>query len=277
MSFEQYFAAGVVFLYSLGTLGQFLAMLSKRPFVRIAANWLTLTGFALHTFLAGHTFAGHSLEELSSAYFLQLLAWCIILVYLCAWLLLRLRILAISAAPLALVLCAISMRSSPDMSPSLPGDFSALFFTLHISALFVSGALMALAFGAGVLFMYMNRKLKNKAPINNYTFDLPSLTAFDAVNRYAVIIGFPLYTLGLMAGFIWAPLFFQAIENPKVIVSLFVWALYALLFYERLALGYRGRKTAVMVIVIFAISALSLGIDYTVSHHSTLLTNPGHE
>lgn len=275
MSFEQYFAAGVVLLYSLGTLGQFLGMLSHRPVIRVAANWLTLAGFALHTFLAGHTFASHDLEELSSAYFLQLLAWFIILVYLGAWMLLRLRVLAISAAPLALVLCAISMRSSPEMN--LPSDFSALFFTLHISALFISGALMALAFGAGVLFMYMNRKLKTKAPINNYTFDLPSLNAFDAVNRYAVIIGFPLYTLGLMAGFIWAPLFFQAIENPKVLLSLFVWALYALLFYERLALGYRGRKTAVMVIIIFTISALSLGIDYTVSHHSTLLSTPGHE
>ena len=101
MSFEQYCAAGVVLLYSLGTLGQFLGMLSHRPFIRVAANWFTLAGFALHTFLAGHTFAGHDLEELSSAYFLQLLAWFIILVYLGAWLLLRLRVLAISAAPLA--------------------------------------------------------------------------------------------------------------------------------------------------------------------------------
>ena len=277
MTFEIYLAAGVILCYSLGTLGQFLGMLSKRPAVRSIANGLTLLGFALHSIITVSVFAGHSLEELSSAYFLQLFAWCIILAYIGAWLLLRVRILSLTAAPLALVLCIISLQSAPNTGMSLPSDLSGLFFTLHISALFASGGLLALAFGAGLLFVYMDKKLKQKAPITDYTRDMPSLSTFDTVNRYAVILGFPLYTLGLMAGFIWAPIFAQAIENPKVLLSLFIWALYALLFYQRLALGYRGRKTAVMAILIFAVSALSFGIDYTVAHHSTLFASPEHE
>ena len=277
MTFETYLAIGVILLYSLGTLGQFLGMLSKRPAVRISANWLTFGGFVLHTIIAGRVFASHSLEELTSAYFLQLLAWCIILVHLCAWRLLRLRALSLTAAPLALILCAVSMRTAPASGMFLPSELSGLFFTLHVSALFISGGLLALAFGAGLLFVYMDRKLKQKAPITNYTKDMPSLSTFDTINRYAVILGFPLYTLGLMAGLIWAPIFSQAIENPKVLLSLFIWALYALLFYQRLALGYRGRKTAVMVIMIFAISVLSFGIDDTVTHHSALLSKPDHE
>ena len=86
-----------------------------------------------------------------------------------------------------------------------------------------------------------------------------------------MVAGFPLYTLGLMSGFIWAPMAAAVVENPKVLLSLLVWFLYALFFYQRTALRYRGRKTAIMAIVIFAISALSFGIDYAMFHHSRQL------
>ena len=87
-----------------------------------------------------------------------------------------------------------------------------------------------------------------------------------------MVVGFPLYTLGLMSGFIWAPMAKAVAENPKVLLSLFIWFLYALFFYQRTALRQRGRKTAIMAIVIFTISALSFGVDYTMSsHHSSQL------
>ena len=100
---------------------------------------------------------------------------------------------------------------------------------------------------------------------------MPSLSTYDKVNYIAVVVGFPLFTLGLMSGFIWAPIAQGLTGSPKVLYSLFVWFLYALLFYQRTALGYRGRKTAVMAIIIFLISALSMGIDISMSHHSEQL------
>jgi ABC-type uncharacterized transport system permease subunit len=197
------------------------------------------------------------------------LAWVIMFISLCLWFRMGLRILLLAATPLALALSALSLRSSPAVF--LPSNLSGLFITLHISALFLSGGLLTLAFCAGLLFVYLDRRLKRKIPGTIFNKDFPSLSAFDAVNRYAVLAGFPLYTLGLTAGFIWGPLFSQAIESPKVLLSLFIWALYALLFYQRTALGFRGRRTAVMAMAIFAVSALSFGIDYTLSHHSALL------
>ncbi|MDR2161565.1 MAG: cytochrome c biogenesis protein [Desulfovibrio sp.] len=270
MTFEHITAIGLVFLYSLGALGLFFGTLSKRRAVNAAADILTLAAFLLNTLAAIYFFAVQSLDALSASAAPQLLAWAIVFISLCARLLLRLRILTLTATTLALVLCVLSLRSSPT-ALVLPDNLSALFLTLHISALFASGGLLALAFGAGLLFVHMDRKLKRKAPATVFSQDLPSLSSFDTVNRYAVLAGFPLYTLGLTAGFLWGPLFSQAIENPKVLLSLFIWALYALLFYQRMALGYRGRKTAVMAIAIFTISALSFGIDYSLSHHSALL------
>lgn len=270
MTFEKMLALGVVFLYSLGTLSTFLGALSKRRLIKVAANWLTLTGFAAHTVLTITTFALHSMDELSAGYFMQLLAWCIIFVYLCAWRWLRLPFLALTASPLALLLCGLSMRQGQS-GGVLPENLVGLFLGLHVWSLFLSVGLLAMAFGAGLLFMYMDRQIKRKNPITEFVRELPSLSTFDKVNQAAVVVGFPLYTLGLMSGFIWAPMLAQTAQNPKVILSLFIWFLYALLFYQRMALGYRGRKTAIMVVVIFAISALSVGIDFTVSHHSTIL------
>jgi len=271
MDIEKLLSISVIFLYSLGAFGIVLGTLASRRALQTAANRLTLAGFALHTLLLAMTFFRQDhMVELPAGYFMQLLAWCLILFYLAAWRWLRFPFLGLTAAPLALLLTILSMRLSRVQS-LLPEHLSALFFGLHIWALYLSIGLLTMAFGAGLLFIYTERRLKRKAPLAGFTKNLPSLSTYDKVNYVAVIAGFPLYTLGLMSGFIWAPMAQSVVENPKVLLSLFVWMLYAVLFYQRMALRYRGRKTAVMAIAIFVICALSFGIDYTLTHHSSQL------
>lgn len=270
MDFEKLLSFSVIFLYSFGTFGILLGTLAMRRPLKNAANMLALAGFFLHSLSLANLFLTSGMDNLSTGHFMQLLAWCLILLYLAAWRWLRLPFLGLTAAPLALLLYCISMRLVADGS-LLPEHLSGLFFGLHIWALYLSLGLLAMAFGSGLLFIYSERKLKKKTRPADFTQDMPSLAALDKVNMIAVIVGFPLYTLGLMSGFIWAPMAMQIVENPKTLLSLFVWFLYALLFYQRTALRYRGRKTALMAIAIFGISALSFGIDYTFFHHSSRL------
>lgn len=271
MDIEKLLSLSVIGIYSLGVLGIVLGTLSMRHVLKTAANRLTLAGFALHTLLLILVFfQRESLTDLSAGYFMQLLAWCLILLYLAAWRWLRFPFLGLTTAPLALLLTILSMRLSK-IQNLLPDHLSALFFGLHIWALYLSIGLLAMAFGAGALFVYTEGKLKKKAPLAGFTRDMPSLSTYDKVNYAAVLVGFPLYTLGLMSGFIWAPMARQVVENPKVLLSLFIWILYAILFYQRMAMRYRGRKTAVMAMAIFIICVLSFGIDYTISHHSSRL------
>lgn len=270
MEFERLLSIAIIFLYSLGAFGILLGTLAMRRSIKKAAIVLTLVGFAVHTLAGATIFFSRSFAELSAGYYMQMLAWCLILLYLLAWRWLRYPFLGMTAAPLALVLYIRSVHLS-QWQDLLPQHLSGLFFGLHIWSLYLSIGLLAMAFGAGLLFAYTEKRLKKKIPLAEFTRDMPSLATYDKVNMVAVIAGFPLYTLGLMSGFIWAPMTQRVVENPKVLLSLFVWFLYALLFYQRTALGYRGRKTAFMAIVIFTISALSFGIDYTVSHHSMQL------
>lgn len=271
MDIEKTLALCVVILYSFGTFGIILGTLSMRRTVQSIANKITLAGFAVHSVLLFSVFFGHKdITDLSAGFYMQLLAWCLILLYLGAWRLLRFPFLGLTAAPLALLLSILSLRFAR-VHNFMPEHLSTLFFGLHIWALYLSICLLAMAFGAGLLFVYTERKLKKKTRLAGFTKDLPSLSTYDKVNHIAVIVGFPLYTLGLMSGFIWAPMARQVVENPKVLLSLFIWALYAIFFYQRMAMRYRGRKTAVMAIIIFSISLLSFGVDYTLSHHSSQL------
>lgn len=269
MDFENLLSIGVILLYSLGTFGILVGALASRPWIKNGAHAFTFSGFLLHTALGVNVLVANSFAELPAGYYMQLFAWCLIFLYLAAWRWLRSPFLGLTSAPLALLLYALSMRLAGTQD-LLPQHLSGLFFGLHIWALYLSLGLLALAFGAGLLFVYLERRLKRKERLAPFTKNMPSLAACDKVNLIAVIAGFPFYTLGVMAGFIWVPMAAaEVVANPKVVLSLFIWVLYALLFYQRTALGFRGRKTAVMAIAIFIVSVLSIGIDHSLSHHST--------
>ncbi|MDR2604823.1 MAG: cytochrome c biogenesis protein [Desulfovibrio sp.] len=270
MDYERMLSVGVILLYTLGAFGILMGALSVRPSLRKAAERLTLAGFALHSASLLCAFAGVRHNDFSAGLNVQFLAWCVIVLYLAARYKLRYPFLGMTAAPLALLLYMLSMRLA-GVKNILPDHLSGLFFGLHIWSLYLSFGLLAMAFGAGVVFIYAESRIKKKMAPSRFTLDMPSLAGCDRINRAAVTAGFPLFTLGITAGFVWAPVLRTAAENPKVLLSLFIWFLYALLFYQRAALGYRGRKTAVMAIAIFAVSVLSLLADHLLSHHSTWL------
>ncbi len=85
----------------------------------------------------------------------------------------------------------------------LPTALGGPFFALHIGSLFASFALLTLASGAGAWFLNLEKRIKSKAKLTGFQQDMPSLNALDSANHWAVVLGFPLYSLGLVAGFIW--------------------------------------------------------------------------
>lgn len=270
MDFSKLLFIGALLFYSFGAFGILLGTLARRPAVKRASHLMTLCGFGLQSLLLLMAFLGQGPAELSAAWYMQLMAWCLIALYLAAWRWFRLPFLGLTAAPLSLTLYVLSLRFA-GLRDILPEHLTGLFFGLHIWSLYISLGLLAMAFGAGLLFLYTEGRLKKKAPLAGFTRDMPAISTYDKVNMAAVVGGFPLFTLGLMSGFIWAPMAQRVVENPKVLLSLFIWFLFAILFYQRTALGMRGKKTAIMAIAIFAIAAFSAVLDWAVSHHSQTL------
>ena len=93
----------------------------------------------------------------------------------------------------------------------------------------------------------------------------PSLKVLDDLNYHSLIFGFPLLTLGIMTGAVWAEYAWGRYWawDPKETWSLVTWFLYAALLHQRLTVGWRGRRAAIMAIVGFlAVMFTFLGVSY---------------
>ena len=261
---------GIITGYALGALGNFLAFPAGKETTRKLASLCTIAGFAMHSLYMLALLLVRHASELSKGDFLQIMAWCLLLVYYVCWRRWRLAYLSLTVAPFSLLLCIASLGAE-SVKAALPATLGSLFFLLHIGSLFLAFALLASGFGAAVFFLHMEGKIKNKSGFSAFDDTLPALATFDTVNSKAVLWGFPLYTLGIITGFIWARITWGHMLSwdPKELCSLGIWFFFALLFHQRLALGWRGKKAAVMLIWLFAVSLLSVMANFfLVSHHS---------
>jgi ABC-type uncharacterized transport system permease subunit len=120
-------------------------------------------------------------------------------------------------------------------------------------------ALLGLAGLAGVLFLAEHRRLKRKLSIGGRSI-LPSLEGLDRVNAFALAVGFPLLTLGLITGFLWN----QAMHamawtgNTHEILTSLAWAVYAALVWLRFGVRQGARRTAVSAVAGFAFLCIAV-------------------
>lgn len=268
LSPESLTALTIVF-YLFATFIGLMGLTLRKPFLRRVGCWLSLACFCCQTLIL--VFGFHRLlpQGLSLGAYLQLLAWFFLLCGIGAWQRFHHDAILLFAAPLGLILFLISAPWLK-LAIALPQSLSAPFYALHIGALFLSLGLLALAFMAGLIFVFLERRIKAKKNMKGIWEDMPALAMLDRINAFSVLASFPLYTIGIVAGLFWArPVFGATLSgDPKEVISLVVWVLLALLFYKRLCSGWRGRKPAWLAIFIFALSLFSiLAVNLLMSSH----------
>jgi cytochrome c-type biogenesis protein CcsB len=122
----------------------------------------------------------------------------------------------------------------------------------------VGNGLFAMTFVAAIMYLLQEYHIKKKKLGSLYS-RLPSLETLDSINYYALIYGFPFLTIGMITGAIYAQYALGTYWqwDPKEVWSLITWLFYAALLHERLAVGWRGRRAAIMAIVAFLILIFS--------------------
>lgn len=166
-------------------------------------------------------------------------------------------------SPLATILMIVAALSSQETMP-LPPALRSNWLPVHASIAIMANGFLALAFCGGVMYLLQESEIKNKRFGMFYT-RLPSLEALDNLNQHCLAVGFPLLTLGIITGSIWAKQAWGAYWqwDPKETWSLITWFVYAALLHQRFRVGWRRRRAAIMTIIGFGAALFTLwGVNF---------------
>ena len=265
------FSVITTLLYSVGTVGFLIYVIRTEKVIHRIAYGFLLAGFLSHTL--GLAMLVSQLRQMPVTTLPQtfsLFAWAIVGSYLAFQLKFNIRILGTFVSPLAVVFMLLSSAIPGRVIPNSK-LFKSFWLTLHVATMFIGMAIFALAFCAGIMYLLQERQIKSKSFGLLYR-RLPSLEVLDSLNYVCLTFGFPLITIGLISGFVYAGAVWQSFWHwdPKEIISVGTWLIYDVLLHERLAVGLRGRRAAIMAIIGFSVILVTfVGTSFILEvHHS---------
>jgi cytochrome c-type biogenesis protein CcsB len=258
-----------ILFYMLSTAKYFAYLFIQKNFLQRAAFYLLMAGFLCHSAVIGYGFvrSGHiPIQNLSET--LYFAGWAIAGVFLIFQYKFKLKILGIYAAPLATLVMVIASQL-PREPEQIKNIFKSFWIVVHVITIFIGEASFALACGVGLLYLIQEHAIKSKH--HGFFFRrLPSLELLDSTGYACIIAGFTMLTLGLISGFVYAKLVWGKFWSwdPNEIWSGITWLLYAALLHQRLSVGWRGRRAAIMAIIGFAIIIFTfLGVNFLLQGH----------
>jgi len=247
-----YFFKFASLLYLFGTLAYLVYIIFLKGVLSKIAVTIVSVGFASHTLAlltryveAGYTPVTNLYESLS------FFAWMIIGILLIANLKYKVKVLGSFLTPIALILMLFAFALPKEIFPLAP-VLKSFWHPFHVIFAFLGNAIFTLTFCCGVMYLIQEHQLKSKR-MGALTKRLPPLNLLDDLSYQSLKFGFPLLTLGIITGAVWAEYAWGRYWNwdPKETWSLITWLLYAALLHQRLTVGWRGRKASIMAIIGF--------------------------
>ncbi|MBA4392216.1 MAG: c-type cytochrome biogenesis protein CcsB [Desulfobacca sp.] len=258
-------------LYLLGSLGYLLFIVFQIKSLARISYLVLFLGFLSHSLSIGlWSFQNGYLPVHNLRESLSFFAWAIIGVYLLIQLRSNILVLGSFLSPLASVMM-ISSSFLPLQTETVNPLIRNLWLMIHVGTIFVGNGVFAVAFLAGIMYLIQERQIKSKH-FGPFYHRLPSLEVLDSLNYNCLILGFPLLTLGMVSGAVFAQYTLGTFWrwDPKEVWSLITWLIYAVLLHGRLVAGWRGRRSAMISIIGFLVLTLSFlgGIFLVKGYHS---------
>jgi ABC-type uncharacterized transport system permease subunit len=138
----------------------------------------------------------------------------------------------------------------------------------HIILIFTGYAALLLSFGASLLYLVQEHRLKSKKPSSLISF-LPALEVLDQIGYRSLVLGFPFMTLGLITGSVVAMSAYGHVDftDPKIFLSILMWFVYMIMVFTRWNSGWRGRRAAVLAWVTVATAIVAWVANYFSTMH----------
>jgi len=189
----------------------------------------------------------------TGAEYLLVLGWVVLSLHLFLWFRANVEVSGLVLPPLAGVLCFAAMQLL-GVHPARPDAPADGWFLLHTTISTIGMATLCVAFAMSVLYLIQDRALKAKRTLA-LLGRLPSLGRADQLGHRALVVGFVLLTIGILAGVIVTA---EDAERPievgaKQILPVLAWIVFAIVLGARALLGFRGRKSAYLTIAGFVL------------------------
>jgi ABC-type uncharacterized transport system permease subunit len=150
------------------------------------------------------------------------------------------------------------------LDPSLhrlapPKSLEAPWLIVHVVMIVLSYVALAIAFAASLIYFMQERLLKRKRLAGLWQ-RLPSLQVADEWIYRATVFGLALLTLGILIGIAWMQRHqtdYAIMSDPKVALTMATWLTFAVYVGTRWWLGWRGRRSNMVVIYGFVLLMIS--------------------
>jgi len=273
-------------LFNLTTIAYFAAMVlffayiaTKNKSVALIATLSSLVGFLIQTTALGlRWYESYQIlgvdgrAPLTNLYeSVVFFAWSILLIYLLMDWKYKYRTIGAFVLPIALfsmLWAQMSLHASIDpLVPALQSNW----LTYHVITCFLGYAGFAVAFGVSIMYLLKigkEEKYQGDGPMEGILGIFPPTKVLDDMNYKAIMIGFPLLTLGIITGAAWAYYAWGTYWSwdPKETWSLIVWFLYAAFLHARFTRGWVGRRAAWLSVFGFAATLFCyLGVNLVLS------------
>jgi ABC-type transport system involved in cytochrome c biogenesis permease subunit len=257
----------ICFLASYGlALGlELLHLWRGRVFLRVLALLTGAGGLLAHT-LYLYARQPPLLWQFSWMLFV---AWVLAVFYLCGSLHYRRFNWGVFVLPLLLGLVGLGLlfgTPPTDLKGLWQQDLQyphRLWAPVHAGLILLASIGVCVGFLASLMYLLQAHRLRAKTPPGR-GLRLLSLERLEMMNRRAILLAFPLLTAGVLAGVV---LLVQGSDtvtwaDPRVLATLVLWAVFALLMYLRFAQHLRARQVAMLTIAAFIMLLCCLIISH---------------
>ena len=255
----------------------FAFLASRNKTTGLVGSLLAYAGLAVHTVAIGlrwkESYAmGFGHAPLSNLYeSVVFFSWTIILIYMFIDMKYKYRIVGAFVVPFALLAMAwAQLGMNTGIEPLVPA-LQSNWLLYHVITCFLGYAAFAVACGVSIMYLikaHHEGNSSNAASAGGLMSLFPPTRVLDDLNYRAIMIGFPLLTIGIITGAAWANYAWGTYWSwdPKETWSLIVWFVYAAFLHARFTRGWVGKRAAWLSIIGFAATIFCyLGVNLFLS------------
>ncbi len=262
--------------YMVSTCIFFGFLASRSKGVGLAGTYAALFGFVVQTVAIGMRWKesydmGHGHAPLSNLFeSVVFFTWTIVMIFLFIDFKYKYHAIGFFVMPFALFGMAWAQLSLDSGIEPLVPALQSNWLVYHVITCFLGYAAFAVACGISIMYLIREQMEQGSdgAEAGGMLSLFPSIRVLDDLNYKAIMIGFPLLTLGIVTGAAWANYAWGTYWSwdPKETWSLIVWFVYAAFLHARITRGWIGRKAAILSVIGFAATIFCyLGVNLFLS------------